>query len=375
MSIIIRLELASPGTGILHNDNQLYNTIVTAHAFLIIFFFVMPSAVGGLGNYLVPVIISAPDYTKCIRKLSTMATKSQLGAYLAGLWEGDGHIWIPKTSHAPSGKRYTPQFSITWNDKDSPLCKALQTILGGVIRHKLLRVQPLSPPFLYEDRGGKGMVRDNNAYVLTITNIQDLTRIITLMNGYLRTPKVHQFNKMIQWLNQNSDMSFVSLQVDKSPMLSNAWLSGFLDADGSFDVKVRDKSLDGKGQNRVEALMRLEQRQTDPNTELSSASVLEMIASALNVTLGTSSHQGLNYYVLAVTSPAKLCVLINYLDTYPLFTSKLLNYKDFKSCVNLMLSRQHLSTEGREAVKILKAGMNNKRTYYNWDHLHKLTNY
>lgn len=66
------------------------------------------------------------------------------------------------------------------------------------------------------------MVRDNNAYVLTITNIQDLTRIITLMNGYLRTPKVHQFNKMIQWLNQNSDMSFVSLQVDKSPMLSNA---------------------------------------------------------------------------------------------------------------------------------------------------------
>ena len=111
--------------------------------------------------------------------------------------------------------------------------------------------------------------------------------------------------------------------------------------------------------------MRLEQRQTDPNTELSYASVLEMIASALNVTLGTSSHQGLNYYVIAVTSPAKLCVLINYLDTYPLFTSKLLNYKDFKSCVNLMLSRQHLSTEGREAVKILKAGMNNKRTYYN----------
>jgi len=39
-SVIIRLELASPGVQILHGDHQLFNVVITAHAIIMIFFMV-----------------------------------------------------------------------------------------------------------------------------------------------------------------------------------------------------------------------------------------------------------------------------------------------------------------------------------------------
>ncbi|KYN45239.1 Cytochrome c oxidase subunit 1, partial [Trachymyrmex septentrionalis] len=57
--IIIRLELGSCGN--LINDNQIYNSLITNHIFIIIFFIVIPFIIGGFGNFLIPLILGSPD--------------------------------------------------------------------------------------------------------------------------------------------------------------------------------------------------------------------------------------------------------------------------------------------------------------------------
>ena len=60
LSEIMRAQLMFPGNHVV-DSGQEWNTIVTSHGLLMIFFSVMPALIGGFGNWFIPLMIGAPD--------------------------------------------------------------------------------------------------------------------------------------------------------------------------------------------------------------------------------------------------------------------------------------------------------------------------
>ena len=371
-SVLIRLELSSPGVQILQGDHQLFNVIITAHAFVMIFFMVMPALVGGFGN------IKIKNYENKFKynlKKYTMSHKNvekvnfNLGPYLAGLIEGDGTFAIhDKQSTA---KKYRPMIIIVFKKADLPLAKYLQKLT----------------------QCGTVYLKQNRGYVLwQIQDIVGVYTIISIINGYMRTPKIEALHRAIHWYNNyiinNKESKLPSTKsilskinpleikpLDNSNIDSNAWLTGFTDADGNFSINIHLRS--NKNLTRVQLFYRLEIRQSYHRSEseenkVSYYKIMSILSEYLAVNVFSRNRiikdrHFYSYIVMAHNKNSKL-KLIEYFNKYPLISSKYLDYLDWLHIFNLQQTHSLTTLYLEEAIKIRK-NFNSTRTTYTWDHL------
>jgi len=282
-----------------------------------------------------------------------ISKNNQLGPYLAGLIEGDGHILLPFLNK--SGKiEDSPKFEITFHINNHPLALKLMNVLNcGKVR--LLNTQ--------------------NACRLVISGPQELIKIVTLVNGHFRTPKIEALNQLINWLNTNKNCSIEKFSINTSSLLDNAWFAGFSDADSNFYVRISEKTINivtgTFSKARVVCRYALEQRKIEPKFGGLTEPFIQQIADTFHVSLLTSKHNKppLEYWCIHVRSKKGVKEIINYFEKFPLIGSKYLDYSNFKSVYKLIEQKNHFTESGVLEASLNKKQINNARTKYTWDHL------
>ena len=294
---------------------------------------------------------------------------THLGPYLAGLIEGDGTFAIHNTSSTAT--KYRPKIIIVFKKADFPLANFLQNLTNC----------------------GKVYIKADRGYVLwQIQDIVGVYTIVSIINGYMRSPKIEALHRTINWLNNyisnnhNSKLLRTKLILsqiskieikdkDDSPIDSNAWLAGFSDADSNFSINIHQRS--NKNSTRVQLYYRLEIREIyhrldNDGSQVSYFLIMSKIATYLKTSvLSRNRIQGdkqyFSFIVMGANGYSRIKIT-EYFNNYPLLSSKYLDFLSWSYILELQRSNSRVTSYLDKALQI-KKDFNKTRTTYSWSHL------
>lgn len=283
----------------------------------------------------------------------TIIKSSNFRSYLAGLLEGDGSFVVPSNLRDFKGRQRYAKIRVAFVRKDKPLAETLKSCYGGNFEEQ------------------------DNYIVWNITSQNQILSLCHDINGYLRTPKFNDFYKLINFIKtQTKHVEFEVLPLDDtSPIDSSAWLSGFSDADSNFSISITNRRSNKK---RIQISFRIEVKQYYKKPFILKNS--ENYSSFVPICNTIASHFGLGFYhrtrhnkhhliLIASTSLESNSKVINYFEKFPLFSSKYLDYVNWKSIYMLQKKKLHLTAEGLQTCEEIKKNHNKTRHTFNWDHL------
>lgn len=231
---------------------------------------------------------------------------SQFGHYLAGLIEGYGCF-------SPN------KIVISFHESDASQAYFIKGFIGY---------------------GNVYKVKNKKALNYIVCNLKGRLRIVDLIYGKLRTNKIKSFN-----LNILTPLSQDNCIINTTSLLDNYWQAGFIDADGSFQIKKLNRT------DRPLEEIRLN-LQIDQKTD----NILILIKKELGGSIGFRAKIDCYYYYsVNFSSTYKY---INYLDNYNLQSSKSISFNKWRTVYRMILSKEHLTKNGVDKIRKIKLALN-----------------
>lgn len=267
--------------------------------------------------------------------------KDEFGHYLAGLFEGDGHLSLPFLGQTTLQRILNPRIVFTSHVNNIELYVYIQSMLNGK---------------------GRFQIVNNNTIRYIIGDIEGIKLFVNVVQGKLRSSKNESLNKLIGFINQKYNLIIPNSNLDKSDFSNNCWLTGFTEADGYFGVKIveaKPKSDTRKRSisNSISIKYRLDLRYLEGVNYMLMESLSKFLFCKLSV-YKTNKGEILS---LSVSAIEKIKFIVEYFNKYPLLSIKGKDFKDWEIVYNMMLSKQHLTDEGRLKIKSIQSNMNSKR--------------
>jgi hypothetical protein len=254
--------------------------------------------------------------------------------WFIGFVEGDGAILC-------NGGR--PRFVLT--QKEGTILKHIQSVLGfGTVRH----------------------FPSGDYHRFIVQDIKHIFILCTLFNGNLVLPhRVSQLTKWIEVLNNKLILGQAKPDTDSSiynvysilpfittpikPTLQDAWISGFTDAEGCFNVNITKRTETISGY-RVQLRFLLDQN--------NGYDVLIHIRDLFGFGKVTLRRETINVYRYTINSFLGLGEVVNYFTIFPLKTKKEISFTNWCKVYNMVVNKQHLTEEGLLEVRSIVKTIN-----------------